>query len=219
MGIHVIDDPSSTPFVLCAPRIGRTKKFVCAMAYGPTIISTSFLDECLTGKAGPPEPTDCLLVDAPGEVKLGCTLAEATARAKANGRKLFKGWQIFATEKVQGGIETYRAIVETNGGACLAFQESCTRMKVSRYVLGADGSEAASTSPRSSNSSGGRSDDLDRLFLVSGTSKQERELWGAFREMAARADMVPMIVSTDWLLGVAMAQKVLWRDEWRLDGS
>ena len=204
MGIHVIDDPSSTPFVLCAPRIGRTKKFVCAMAYGPTIISTSFLDECLTGKTGPPEPTDCLLDDAAGEAKLGCTLAQATAHAKANGRKLFKGWQIFVTEKVNGGLETYRAIVETNGGACIPFQEK-THMKVSRYALGADGK-----------ASPGKTENEDQLFLVSGTSKQERALWGLFRAMAVEADMVPMVVSADWLLGVAMAQKVLWRDEWSL---
>ena len=206
MGIHVIDDPSSTPFVLCAPRIGRTKKFVCALAYGPTIISTTFLDECLGGKTGPPEPTDCLLDDAAGETKLGCSLAEATARAKANGRKLFKGWQIFATEKVNGGFETYRAVVETNGGACIPYQEK-THMKVSRYGRDADGE-----------ASPGKTDE-DRLFLVSGTSKQERALWGGFRAMAEEADMVPMIVSADWLLGVAMAQEVLWREEWGLEAG
>jgi hypothetical protein len=204
MGILVIDDPSSTPFVLCAPRIGRTKKFVCALAYGPTIISTAFLDECLGSKTGPPEPTDHLLHDAAGEKKLGSSLAEATARANANGRKLFKGWQIFATERVSGGLETYRAIVETNGGACIAYQEK-THMKVSRYVREADGRAS------------GRTADEDRLYLVSGTSAQERALWGKFKAMAREADMVPMIVSTDWLLGVAMAQKVIWREEWGLE--
>jgi hypothetical protein len=203
MGIHVIDDPSTTPFVLCAPRIGRTKKFVCALAYGPTIISTSFLDECLDGKSGPPEPADHLLDDAAGETKLGCSLTEATARAADNGRKLFKGWQIFVTEEVNGGFDTYRGIVETNGGMCLPYQQK-THMKVSRYAREADSQNSA---------------EEDRLFLVSGTSTQERTLWGGFRAMAKEADMAPKIVSTDWLLGVTMAQQVLWRDEWALGGG
>lgn len=204
MGIHVIDDPSSTPFVLCAPRIGRTKKFVCALAYGPTIVSTAFLDECLTGKAEPPEADDCPLDDAAGEARLGCSLAEATRRARANGRRLLKGWQVFVTDRAAGGgVETLRAIVETNGGACIAYGER-THMKASRRALDA---------------ADGRAGEEDQLFLVSGTSAQEKALWGRFRDMAREADMVPMIVSTDWLLGVAMAQKVMWRDEWGLDSS
>jgi hypothetical protein len=199
MGIFVIDDPSASGFVLCAPRILRTPKFICALAFGPEVISTDFLDECLEKKEMV-DHEDFILQDDEGEEKNDVSLEESLERARVNDRKLLKGWQIFCTEKIRGGFDTYKGVVEINGGACYLFK-SKTNMKLSKPLP-------------SKNQQNDEDDMTNRLFLISGNSKAEMDLWPQFQGMAEKADMDPMIVKADWILAVAMNQRTLWKSEW-----
>lgn len=61
----------------------------------------------------------------------------------------------------------------------------------------------------------------DTLYLVSGRTKAEMELWGRFRTLAKKEDFVPVIADKDWLLTCAMRQEILWDKAWELteDGT
>jgi hypothetical protein len=200
MGIHIVDEPSPSGFVLCAPRIGRTRKFVCALAYGPDVLSTSFLDHCLEKKEIP-EFEDYILSDREGEKKSEVIIQDSISRAHQNNRKLLKGWQMFCTERIPGTFATFKGIIEANGGSCYLFKNK-TNMTVSKRVLN-DEVPAAN-----------QNDDGNQLFLISGITKDEVGLWEPFKKMAGKANMKPMIVRPDWLLAVAMNQRIVWKDEW-----
>jgi RTT107 (Regulator of Ty1 Transposition protein 107)-like protein len=198
--VYIIDEPSPSGFVLCAPRIGRTRKFLCALAYGPKILSTAFLDHVLEQK-GIPDFDDYLFNDKDGESKLDVDIEASLSRAQENNRKLLKGWQIFCTERIAGGFDTYKAIIEANGGSCLLFKNK-TNMSISKRMLNTEIPAA------------NQDDDENRLYLISGNSKEEVALWEPFKKMAEKANMEPMIVKKEWLLAVAMNQTIAWRDEW-----
>jgi hypothetical protein len=46
------------------------------------------------------------------------------------------------------------------------------------------------------------------VYLLSGVSQEEKNLWPKFQDMAEKGHMEPRIVSPDWLLDVALAQQV-----------
>ncbi|KAI6903363.1 hypothetical protein KC355_g19275, partial [Hortaea werneckii] len=63
----------------------------------------------------------------------------------------------------------------------------------------------------------GDEDELDCVYLVSGTTEAEKKLWKGFRSTAEKQELVPRIVRTDWLLNAAMSQRVRWDAKWALD--
>jgi hypothetical protein len=170
------------------------------LAYGPDVLSTSFLDKALEGKEIP-DFDDHRLVDSVNEKKMGVSIEASLARAHENKHKLLHGWQIFCTEKIPGGFETYRAIIEANGGSCIAFNRK-TKMAVRKRDLN-ENVPAQNLD-----------DETNTLYLVSGGSIEESDLRTSFRRMAEKAEMEPRIVKLDWILGVAMNQKMVWKDEW-----
>jgi hypothetical protein len=202
LGILITEDTSNVD-LLCAPKIVRTKKFVCALADFPEIVSPSFLDYCLK-KGVVPDPSKHHLQDRDAEARLGITLKDSLAQAKHNNHHLLSGWQIFCTEHVTGGFDTFKAIVEANGGTCMLYKGR-TAMTVTKRSFAANDLAAESQGD----------DKGDTLYLISGNSKKERELWPAFSKMANAADMVPVVVKTDWLLSVAMQNVVHWDDKWK----
>lgn len=99
----------------------RTQKFIVALAYSPVVVTTDYVESCVReGELLNPE--DYLLRDKTTEQRLGINLQESLARAKVNRRQLLKGATIYCTQSVHGGVETYKAIVEANGGVCLPFK-------------------------------------------------------------------------------------------------
>jgi hypothetical protein len=205
LGIQLIDQPAADHFILCAPRIVRTRKFVCALAYAPEVLSTAFLDHCLSKKQLPSdaEKVTLRLVDQDNEAKFlpkKGSLERSLKFARENKRKLLKEWQIFCTEKVAGSWETYKDIVEVNGGTFFLFTGK------SKMSLKKNGARSKS-----------QDDEWQQLFLVSGTRPEEKALWEKFRKMAKDNRMEPVIVETDWLLGVAMGQDTeVWNPKWRI---
>lgn len=209
LGVHLTEVPSQAD-ILVAPALLRTKKFLCAIAYAPIVVGPSFVEACLKDETVDPQAH--LLVDRDGEDRFGIKLQETLARAKKNQRSLFKGWQIFVTEKVKGGFETYKAIVEANGGDC-GMYKGRTDMKASQRSFHAMGGRGGADNPAAESQG---EDKGDTLYLVSGTSRAEVEMWPKFRLQAEKEDFVPVIASTDWLLACAMMQEFVWREEWEL---
>ncbi len=57
-------------------------------------------------------------------------------------------------------------------------------------------------------------EETEALYLLSGTTPQEKKLWEPFRTMATKQGMLPRIVRQDWILFVAMAQQVVWDEDY-----
>ncbi|KAK7203185.1 hypothetical protein BZA70DRAFT_291621 [Myxozyma melibiosi] len=115
LNIEVVEDPKIATHV-ASPKLLRTEKFLCAIAHGPTIISTDFIKDTLA-RQKPLDANKYLLKDKEGEKRNKCVLAETLARAKKlDGAGVFCGMAINVTPGVKGGAETIRRIVLANGG-------------------------------------------------------------------------------------------------------
>ena len=120
------------------------------------------------------------------------------------------GWQIFVTDKVTGGWETYRDIVAANGGTCKLY-------KGKRYSnVGRRVKEEPKNAEEEALTQNMEEDDGETAYLISGTHKDEVRVWANFKEMVNSADMRPRIVKPDWLLQVAMSQRFQWDPQWEL---
>ena len=175
----------------------RTKKFVCAMAQGPTLLNIDFIEQCLAQKKLL-DPENFPLEDDEGELRYRMKLPQAVQRAKSNNGSLLRGQTIYITEEVHGGFDTYRAIVEVNGGKCQLFKG---RMSIN--ASGDDKRDADSCDAR-------------RIYLVSGTSASEAKMWPKFCSIAQQYGKVPSIVKTDWILDLALSQELRYDREYSL---
>jgi hypothetical protein len=149
---------------------------------------------------------------------MGFKLLHGLERARSNGHALLKGWQIFCTEKVKGGFETYKAIVNANGGICTLWRGRTT-LQVSKRSFTIASADSGSSDEIAEEHTTMVSQDVEEnniLFLVSGTSKEEVASWDKFRHQARIADMGGLIVKTDWLLAVAMQQQIVLPQKWEL---
>lgn len=188
MGIMLVTDPQRATH-LAAPRIVRTVKFISAMAYAPTVLSTAFIDDCLEANELR-DPEKFKLVDKEQEKKLGLSLTLSKERAKENRGELLKGRSVYCLPNVNGGFDTYRQIVAANGGECMVWQNrKGTRVKSHR--AGSEGEETTD------------------VYLLSPEEGDNTKLWEAFRSMVLASRMTPRIVATDWLIETAMRQEIL----------
>ena len=149
-----------------------------------------------------------MLHDPDFEKQHGFKMNEAMERARINNGRLLKNWAIFCTEAVMGGFDTFRSIITANGGACHLWKGSKNAVSVSKRSI--------DTAAEAAESQNQEEDEGDVLYLISEAKKQEFPLWKKFRDLAAKHNMVPRIVKTEWLLFVAMAQYVHWDPEWEL---
>jgi len=173
---------------MAAPAMVRTQKFLCALASGPTIVSADFIDACL--KDGEiPEMKDFLLKDPASEKKFKLKLHDIVTRAKANKRSLLRRVPVYCTAAIPNGSDTYKAIVEANSGMFKIFDGKPT---------------IKPTNPEDDDGP------AEPVYLLTGTRPDERKLWPKFTEMAKAGNMIPRIVSSEWLLDVAMSQQLKW---------
>ncbi|KAJ4326081.1 regulator of Ty1 Transposition [Neodidymelliopsis sp. IMI 364377] len=205
LGLFITDDFKKVD-ILCAPKVVRTKKFVAAMACGPALVSSSYLDFVLKNNKLPP-PEKHAMDTREFEKEHGFNLIDAVERATQNKHKLFRDWTIFCTEKVPGGFETYKDIIEANGGKCSLWKGRTTNITATKRLVD------ASAGAESQNQ---KEDEGDVLYLISDANSKEFANWTKFCELAKKHDMVPRIVKTEWLLINAMAQYVHWKPEWEL---
>ena len=192
LGIIITLEPSRATH-LAAPTIKRTQKFVAAIAYAPTIISTDFIDACLE-KDELLDPDKFVLQDKANEKKMGFSLQLSKERAKENRNRLLAGRSVYCLETINGGWESYKSIVEANGGKCMVWRNRKGTMVPSKR---------AESDPDTDD------DSLNEVYLLSGPGKENENLWKRFRQMAEGSRKLPLIVRQDWLLETAMCQKVL----------
>ncbi|EGX93245.1 DNA repair protein Rtt107 [Cordyceps militaris CM01] len=188
MGIQIVQEGQACDY-LAAPHIVRTVKFLCALARGPEVISSTFIDAALdTGKL--PVISKFPLKDKEAESRYNFTLGKSVGRAKANRGRLLQGVAVYCTEGVKNGPKSYQAVAEANGAI----------FKIYRARSG------TTIKPTTAEQDGGAPP--DPVYLLSGVSADEKGMWARFREMATKGHMEPRIVAPDWLLDVAMAQQV-----------
>lgn len=192
MGVLLTHDPKNCTH-LAAPSIVRTQKFLCALASGPTALSSTFVDACLdTGKVPPVE--EHLLQDDVNEKRFHFKLKDAVERAKTNKRHLLGGVPVYCTADIPNGPETYKSIVEANGG-------------IFGIYKGRGGMKIRPSGP-------GSQETGDPVYLLSTDTQAEQHLWEKFQTMAKQGGMQPRIVFTEWLLDVAMSQELVWNEDY-----
>ncbi|KAL5393260.1 hypothetical protein DPSP01_000089 [Paraphaeosphaeria sporulosa] len=203
LGLYILDEPKRVDF-LCAPKVVRTLKFVAALADGPQLVGSEYLDYAIKHNKLPDAkkyPLDYSEFRKQHDIDL----SDAITRAKQNKHRLLKDFTIFCTQKAK--FDVYKDIVAANGGKCLKWDNRTTAVTASKRKIDSQPKEVSQNLEE---------DEGDVLYLISEPHKDELKLWTKFRELAEKHDMVPRIVSNEWLLGVAMAQKIHWKPEWEL---
>ena len=196
MGIQIVAEGQPCDY-LAAPNIVRTVKFLCALARGPTVISSTFIDQAIeTGDL--PDADDFVLHDDEAEKKHNIKLEKSVARAKANKGKLLVGIPIYCTEKIRAGPDSYKAIAEANGAIFKIY-----RARSGTTIRPATAEEEGKPP--------------EPVYLLSSDARDEKSLWPKFREMAFQGNMEPRIVVPDWLLDVAMAQQVRFDEKYKVE--
>lgn len=200
MGILVVDDHVQCTH-LASPKIVRTQKFICGVAHAPIILSTDYIDDCLKENRRL-DPEDYHLQDEDGEKRLGNKLTDSIDRAKRNKGRLLQDFTIYCTEGVHGGFDTYKAIVEANGGKCLLY----------RARAGLNATARAGTQDKLDSESG----KADKMYLISSSGPEDAKLWPKFRQMVQGIGKVPMVVRNDWIVDMALSQELQWHDVYSL---
>ena len=203
IGLYLVNDAKKVD-ILCAPKVVRTLKFVAALAEGPQLVSSKYLDYAIKHNKLP-DAKKFPLDDKDFKQQSGSDLNDAVTRAKQNKHRLLKDFTIFCTEKAK--FDTYKDIVAANGGKCLKWDNRDTAVTASKRKIESQPKEVSQNLEE---------DEGDVLYLISELVKSEVKLWVKFRELAKKHDMVPRIVSTEWLLNVAMTQRIHWKPEWEL---
>ncbi|KAF2691206.1 hypothetical protein K458DRAFT_288583 [Lentithecium fluviatile CBS 122367] len=207
IGLFVMDDYKKAD-LLCAPKVVRTKKFVAAIASGPTLISSAFIDYALRHNKIPAPEKFPIEGKKDFEKSFDINVDEGIARAKQNKHRLLKDWVIFCTQGVSGGFDTYNEIIQANGGRCQMWKGRTTTLNATKRKIDTQPQEVSQNL---------QEDEGDILYLISDPKKSEFPLWKSFRELAVKHDMKARIVKTEWVLFVAMAQYVHWDAEWELN--
>lgn len=235
LGVSITQEPRDCT-IIAAPRMMRTLKFVCGIAVGPEhIVNTTWVDACLAlpkdaGKDAVPDPEGYLLTDEEFETANGFRLADSLERARkrkeSGAPALLARWRIWSMEAVRGGWESYKGIVEGNGGECLLWRGRSTDLNP-RVKAGDEDTEdstyrtatsyPAQPPPEPTSEAGDEAgDETDLCYLLSASDKgaDETKLQEKFRKQAEKQSFRARVVSPDWLLHVAMKQALEWNDRW-----
>ncbi|GAB7348540.1 hypothetical protein MBLNU459_g6934t1 [Dothideomycetes sp. NU459] len=209
LGIVLTPNPAECT-LLCAPRILRTRKFVAALACAPEVVNIGYLDYALKHDTLQ-DTADYELADHLAEERFGFVLDDALDRAHENKRKLLHGWTIFCTDRIPGGFDTFEEIIKINGGVATPYRGRTGLVLPKRRLSPAEDPEAAAESQNS-----GGENEASTVYLISGTEDDEVRLWAKFRTLAEKQGLVARIVKSDWLLNLAMCQRVEWDEKWEL---
>lgn len=105
-----------------------------------------------------------------------------------NKGRLLWGVPIYCTNQIKSGPDSYRSIAEANGAIFKTYNGRSSTIKPTKPEEDSQGPEP--------------------VYLLSSNSKGERDMWPRFEKMAKDGNMLPRVVSSDWLLKVAMSQAV-----------
>jgi hypothetical protein len=166
---------------------------VAALAYSCVVLSTDYIDACLERNEYL-NPNEFLLEDKANEKKMGLSLSFARERAKENRNRLLEDRAVYCLENIKGGFESFRTIVEANGGKCMIWRNRKGTMVPSRR---------AESEPDSDD------DAHNDVYLLCEAEPSNAALRKRFQEMAEGSRKIPRIVKSDWLVETAMQQKIL----------
>ncbi|KAH9907397.1 BRCT domain-containing protein [Xylariomycetidae sp. FL2044] len=193
MGIAVVSDNQPCDY-LVAPQIVRTVKFLQNLSRGATILSSTWIEECLDTKQVP-DPDMYVLKDKESEKKFGMKLENSVRRARQHNGKLLWNVPIYCTSNIKNGITSYKAIAESNGALFMVYAaRSGTTIKPTRPEEDESGPEP--------------------VYLLSTATPEEKKLWKKFEDMARKGNMEPRVVASDWLLDVVMRQEVAFDEKY-----
>lgn len=191
MGIQIVQENAPCDY-LAAPQILRTIKFLRTLAKGPEVINSSFIDDCLD-QGERPDVEDYKLKDKVKEKQFGINLEKSIVRARQNKGKLLWGVPIYCSTHIKSGSDSYKPIAEANGAIFKTYNGRTSTIKVTRPEEDSQGPEP--------------------VYLLTSNSKAERDLWPKFEKMAKDGNMIPRVVSSDWLLKVAMNQQLTFEEK------
>lgn len=164
------------------------------------VISTDFIDACLEQEDFL-DPASFELVDAESEKMMGVSLQMARDRARINNNKLLQDRNVYCMANVRGGIETFQAIVEANGGRCMLWR----------------GRKGTTVRPGRADSEVSTDIEANKdVYLLSDERRENKSLWCRFGEMAEESRNIPRVVRVDWLLDTAMSQVLLPTKQYEL---
>ncbi|KAH8111185.1 hypothetical protein DFH11DRAFT_1859545 [Phellopilus nigrolimitatus] len=120
LGVKITTKPSECNLLL-ANQIGRTEKFLCAMASTRHVVTEKWANESAQAKRILP-PELFRLNDPEGEKKHNFKLAEALERAQSSDRKLLEGHTFYFTKKAHQSDKfgTHKNVVLSAGGKVVA---------------------------------------------------------------------------------------------------
>lgn len=134
------------------------------------------------------------LEDPANEKKWNLKLKDVISRAKQNDKRLLDGVAVYCTSEIPAGPNTYKAIVEANGGSFFVYKG-----RGGNLIRPSKAGESEPT-------------DGDPVYLLTGSKPDEKRLWPRFEQMVRSGGMEPRIVTTEWILGTAMSQQAVWKD-------
>lgn len=175
---------NGTVDVLVAPRVMRTPNFLAGVAAGVAIVGPSWLDEVAAqGRCVDTQGHELKHVPSENEFKVTLSIALSRARQhREKGGRMLTGMTIYCTENIKGGVGTIADIVKHNGGTCLTYKG--LDVNVGKHHEGP-------------------------AYLV--TLPRDRAVWEKFVTAAHKKGREARVVSSDWLLRIALTQK---KDEW-----
>ncbi|KAI5123689.1 hypothetical protein M0805_001717 [Coniferiporia weirii] len=120
LGVRMASKPSECTLLL-ANSIGRTEKFLCAMATARFIVTEKWATDSAQAKRIMP-PEEYFLNDPEGERKHNIKLSESLRRAQSSTRKLLEGHTFYFTKKLQQSdrFNTYKNVITSAGGKAVA---------------------------------------------------------------------------------------------------
>ena len=187
---------------LAAPKVARTRNFVCALAHGPMVLKSEYIEQCLLSDKKL-DPSQFLLKETAEDISRGYKLADSVRRAKENKGRLLRGYTIWCTENIHGGFDAYKEIISANGGTCQLYRARPTSIAAAARAgaIDADSEDTGPSTPA-------------YLYLVSNNSPEDVKFWPKFRQMAQEKGKIPRIVKNDWVLDLAIRQEIRWLDEY-----
>lgn len=114
LGAKMVSKSSECTY-LVVKNLGRTEKFLCAMAVAPYVVTEKWALASAAAKQLLP-PDRYFLVDSQNEAKYNFKLSQALRRANENGGKLFAGMVFYVTPKVNVDKKLLKNVVAAHGG-------------------------------------------------------------------------------------------------------
>lgn len=245
LNLKFTSNPHGKFDVLVTPRIQRTRKFLCGLAMGPTIVRSTWLNDMIKQGKRLPVADYILKNDQTMKAKLESVNLETSlqrARQNKSNGGLLRDWTILCTEKVGAGFDVYKDITTANGGTLLLFRGRESLVNRREQAAGKAATSRASRSRDADGDVGMHSDSTasetdsdgdddgdakenshsqpeDTLYCI--TDPADKALWPKFEALAKAQGYRPRLVTPDWLCELALEQRLpsAWKQEWDVKRS